>query len=220
MVRSIPSALTLPLRIASLSLYSSAFLAKASVILTLSLSIAWPPMLSIGIMSAPLLPNRAIANAVLVTPSGIALNLSAISRVTASALLSLPLASVALIPRAFSASAALPLPVVAASNMPLLSRPRLLATESISVPLVAAAFLNFARASTLTPVRWLRSFIASPASMAPFTRPTSPAALISGSRAPRELVNSADDPAMPRMATDAPAAVCCTPCSPRFNATI
>ena len=58
----------------------------------------------------------------------------------------------ALSPRALSESAALPLPVAAASTIPLLSFTSALLTLSMSVPLVLAAFLNLAKASTLTPV--------------------------------------------------------------------
>ena len=80
--RSAPNAPTLPLSAVSLSLYSSAFCAKAVVIFTDSLSMAWPPMLSIGIMSAPALPKRFTASAAFTGPSAMDLNRLAISSVT------------------------------------------------------------------------------------------------------------------------------------------
>ena len=149
--KSAPNAPIFPLSIASLSLYSSAFCANAVVILTDSLSIASPPMLSIGIISAPDLPKYFKANAVFATPSGICLNLLAISSITESAALSFPFESVTFIPNALKAATCCLLPTLA-SSIDLLSLTIALATESISVPLVDAAFLKRDSDSTLTPV--------------------------------------------------------------------
>ena len=54
----------------------------------------------------------------------------------------------------------------------------------MSVPLVEAAFLNFASDSTLTPVRWLMSYIASPVSIVFFTSAVSPPTVATGAKAP------------------------------------
>ena len=130
-----PSASSLPCSAASLSLRLSAPLAKAPVMVADRSVTALLPPFSSGIMSAPALPNNAIAAAVLPAPSGILANLSATSSMIASVLLSLPLASVALTPSEVNASAAPSLPVARFRFSLIIAAP----TPSMLVPLALAA---------------------------------------------------------------------------------
>ena len=175
----------------------------------LRLSIALPPMFNMGIMSAPALPNRSSAVAVFSTPSGMAANRLATSNVIWSALLRFPAASLALTPSRSKAGPTLS-PLLPMLNRPRSSFTRLFDTASMSVPLVAAAFLNFARASTLTPVFWLMSLSASPASMVlPINAPRPPI-VTAGTTAPSAPLSS---PARLAMDCAAPSAALSLPCN-------
>ena len=142
------------------------------------------PSFNIGIILAPDLPNISIANAVFSTPSGILENLSAKSSMMASTPRILPCASVELTPIDFNAS----LVFDAGSTMPLASLPIDFATSSKLLPLSLAALPNLSSVSTPTPVRWLKSFKLSAASIDRLPKAPRPANPTAGTNPPNELV--------------------------------